>query len=518
MRIDMDFDWIVIGSGFGGSVSALRLAEKGYRVAIIEQGNRFSDNDFAQSSWNFRKILWAPQFGMRGILRLAPFKHTTVLSGVGVGGGSLVYANTLYEPHADAFYQHRQWGQLGDWRAELAPHFATAKKMLGVTQFCGAGSSEKLMDEIAAELGAPQGAQPTPVSVYFGIPGKTVPDPYFDGNGPERTGCIRCGQCMLGCRHGSKNSLTKNYLWFAEKLGVQIIPQQKVELIETTHAGGYLLSTKKPGTLLGPKKTYTTKGIVLSAGTLGTNEILRKCYQQGTLPKISSQLGKNVRTNAEAIPAATAFNKAAEYCTDIAITRSIFLDNGAHITNNTFGLKGGAIAAIFGPIVNSEKAFSGWLELLARYPQHLWRTVRTKNWSKQSVLFTIMGSEDISITLTKGLGPGGLQTSSTSTISMEPVRSLANKVAVIAARKMKGYAQASTIESAIGSSTTAHFLGGAIIGSDKSHGVIDTRHQLFGYSNFLVCDGSSVPANIGVNPSLTITAMAERAMSFIPEK
>ncbi|WP_369639286.1 GMC family oxidoreductase N-terminal domain-containing protein, partial [Nocardia sp. JMUB6875] len=248
---EFDFDWIVVGSGFGASVSALRLSEKGYRVGVLEQGRRFADHEFAEKATQLRKFLWLPSLGMRGILRLAPYKHVMVLAGVGVGGGSLVYANTMYQPQSDDFYRHPQWGELVDWRAELAPHFETARRMFGVEPYPGERPVDGLMRELAGELGVPEGYRHTPIAVYFGEPGKTVPDPYFDGAGPARTGCVRCGQCMLGCRYGAKNSLPKNYLWLAEAAGARVLSDSKVVDIAPVGASdgadGYRVRARRPG-------------------------------------------------------------------------------------------------------------------------------------------------------------------------------------------------------------------------------------------------------------------------------
>ncbi len=288
----VDADWIVIGSGFGGSVAALRLAEKGYRVTVIEQGRRFADGDFARSAWQLRRLLWRPALGLRGIMQLTPFAHMTVLSGVGVGGGSLVYGNTLYVPHSDEFYRHEQWGDLADWRAVLAPHYATAKRMLGVTTFQGGGASERLMDQIARDLGVSDTRHPTDVGVYFGEPGAPAADPYFGGTGPARVGCTRCGQCMLGCRVGAKNTLTKNYLALAERLGVRIVPDTVVERIAPAGAAdgseGYELTIRRSGALpWHRRRTLHAQGIVVAAGALGTAQLLRACKDGGSLPALS---------------------------------------------------------------------------------------------------------------------------------------------------------------------------------------------------------------------------------------
>lgn len=512
-----DYDWIVVGSGFGGSVAALRLAEKGYRVAVLEQGRRYADEDFPSSAWQARKLLWAPRLGMRGILRLSVFRHVGVLSGVGVGGGSLVYANTLYQPRSDAFYRHRQWDGLADWRAELAPHYGTGKRMLGVVPFCGSGPAESLMRDLAVDLGVPAGCSATPVGVYFGEPGRRVSDPFFDGAGPDRTGCVRCGQCMLGCRHGAKNTLVKNYLWLAERQGVHVIAERQVTDIRPLDGAdgstGYRLTSIRPG-WRGRRRTrtFTARGVVLAAGALGTNELLRRCKDAGSLPSISDRLGDLVRTNGESIPAATARRPDADYRSDIAITSSIFPDDHTHITNNTFGAGGNALALTFGPLAGGRR------QVLTALPRHLARLPHIRSWSRRSVIFTVMQSSDTALRLQRRGPRGRLQTVQPDGNGAGSHLEIAARVAELAARRMDGYPQASLMESFTGAPTSAHFLGGAVIGRDPTDGVIDHRHRVFGYTDLLVCDGAAVPANPGVNPSLTIVALAERAMSLIPAR
>jgi len=508
-----DYDWIVVGSGFGGSVAALRLVEKGYRVAVLEQGRRYADDDFPKSAWQARKLLWAPRLGLHGILRLSTFRHVGVLSGVGVGGGSLVYANTLYQPRSDDFYRHPQWRELADWRGELAPHYATARRMLGVVEYAGRGPVESLMRGLAEDLGAPEGFRRTPVGVYLGEPGRRVPDPYFGGQGPDRTGCVKCGQCMLGCRYGAKNTLVKNYLWLAERGGAQVIAERQVVDVRPID-GGYAVTSTRPGPLRRDKQTLTAAGVVFAAGALGTNELLRRCKNAGSLPGVSPRLGELVRTNSEAIPAVTAFRADTDYRSDLAITSSIFPDGQTHITNNTFGAGGNALALTFGPLTGGRSG--RWRQALAGMPRHLVRLLRIRSWSRRSVVFTVMQSTESSL----ALRPRGRRLQTVQDVD-HPVQSylpIANRVAELAAARIDGYPQTSMVESFAGAPTSAHILGGAVIGTDPGAGVIDARHRVFGYPNLLVCDGAAVPANPGVNPSLTITALAERAMSLIPAK
>ncbi|GAB4586219.1 GMC oxidoreductase [Nocardia sp. IFM 10818] len=516
-----DFDWIVVGSGFGASVSALRLSEKGYRVGVLEQGRRFADADFAEKASQLRRFLWLPALGLRGILRLAPYRHAMVLAGVGVGGGSLVYANTMYQPQGDDFYRHPQWAELADWRAELAPHFATATRMFGVEPYQGVRAVDGLMRELSVELGVPQGYRRTPVAVFFGESGKTVPDPYFGGAGPARTGCVRCGQCMLGCRYGAKNSLPKNYLWLAEHAGATVLADSKVVDIAPldggTGANGYRLTVRRPGVLPGAARHFTARGVVVAAGALGTNELLAACKRNGSLPALSDRLGEMVRTNDESIPAASTVAGDADYRSDAAITSSIFLDEHTHFTNNTYGDGGALLSLVYGPATTAESLPGRWAQFLAGYPRYLWQLLRHRHWSRRTVIFTIMRGTDVALRLRHGFGPGRLQTEAVGAAPEgESAVRIARRVAALAARKMNGRPLAALGETLGSAPMTAHFLGGAVIGKDPGHGVIDRYHRVFGYTGLLVCDGSAVPANVGVNPSLTICAMAEAAMARIP--
>lgn len=518
-------DWIVVGSGFGGSVAALRLAEKDYDVVVLEQGRRFRDEDFARSSTDLGKMVWQPRLGLRGIMAVTPFQHITVISGVGVGGGSLVYGNTLYVPHSDDFYRHEQWAGLADWRTELAPHYATAQRMLGVTTFAGAGPSEKLMAAIAADMGVGDSVHPTEVGVFFGMPGKTVPDPYFDGAGPDRAGCIRCGECMLGCRHNAKNTLAKNYLYLAERRGVRIEAERTVTSIRPLGAAdgsdGYVVTTERSGSRLArDRRKHFTRGVVLAGGALGTNRLLRTMKDGGELPRLSDRLGDLVRTNSEAIVAVTAGDKHADLRSDLAITTSVHPDAHTHFTNNTYGTKGDGMGMSFGPLTGGG-ATSRILQFFLAYLARPWRwldPLRTRGWSKRSVVFTVMQSLDSSISLRPSRRGGRLRTRLTDGTPPSSYLPVANRVAELAAAHVDGYPQTSVLESLRGAPTTAHILGGAVIADSPQRGVVDRYRRVFGYENFLITDGSTVPANVGVNPSLTITAMAEEAMSHIPRK
>ena len=523
-----DFDWIVIGSGFGGSVSALRLAEKGYSVSVLEQGRRWEDGDFARSAWQVWKAQWAPRLGMRGIMRITPFRHVNVMTGVGVGGGSLTWANTSYVPESDAFYRHPQWAALGEWRERLAPHYETARRMLGVVEPEFDGPSERLMRELASDLGVPDSYRTTPVAVYMGEPGVEVEDPYFNGDGPSRTGCIRCGQCVLGCRHGAKNTLVKNYLWLAERRGVEVTPGRQVtDLAPLDGADGSTgwavthVSTPPSGDAT--ELTTTARGVVLAGGTLGTNELLLRCRERGSLTRLSPRLGRLVRTNSEAITAATADRHDADFTTDVTITASIFPDHETHITNNTYGTAGDANSALFTLLTGGGSRLTRPLRLignLLRHPAEALRSLNPFSWSRRTVIFTTMQTAERSVSLVlrrRRFGRGTvLDTESGEGGAAASYLPVANRVAALAARRMGGYAQSTLPDVLRAVPATAHFLGGCVIGEGPESGVVDEGQRVFGYLNLMVVDGSVVPANPGVNPSLTITALAEHAMAGVP--
>ncbi len=506
-----DFDWIVIGSGFGGSVSALRLAEKGYKVAVLEAGRRYRDEDFAKTTWNARRYYWLPRLGLRGIFRMTLFKDIFVVSGCGVGGGSLGYANTLYRPRAgSAFYRDPQWAGLDDWESALAPHYETAERMLGVTKYEGEGPADTLLRELADEMGVPETYSTTRVGVFFGEPGTTVPDPYFDGEGPPRAGCIRCGACMVGCRHNAKNTLPKNYLYFAERAGVQILPERTVAEVRPLGAAdgsdGYRVTSERSGAWFRKhEQTLTAKGVVIAAGPLGTNQLLQRCRIGGALPRLSKRIGYLVRTNSEAISAVTARDERHDFTKSIAITSSFYPDEDTHIENVTYGPGADSISLLF--------------TVLGKARSRLTRPLWPLRWSRRTVILLTMQTLDNSMRLVPKrnlFGPGPrLQTQEDPDKPNPRFIAAADQATRRAAEKLGAIPQAGLTEQLFNIPTTAHILGGAVIGEDAETGVIDRHHRAFGYENLLVCDGSAIPANIGVNPSLTITAMTEHAMSQV---
>jgi cholesterol oxidase len=528
--VTYDYDWLVVGSGFGGSVSALRLAEKGYSVAVLECGSRFRDEDFAESTLREpRRYFWLPKLGMRGVLRISIFKDVLVVSGSGVGGGSLGYANTLYRARS-AFFEDPQWAELGNWELELAPHYDTAERMLGVTEYEGIGPADQLLREYGEEIGVGETFTNTRVGVFFDQPGKEVPDPFFEGEGPDRTGCMRCGSCMVGCRHGAKNTLVKNYLWFAEKLGVKVFPERQVTQIRPLGAAdgseGYEVIAERSGSWLHRgRQTLRAKGVVVAAGALGTNHLLANCKHDGSLPRLSDQIGAVVRTNSESIQAVTAPDDERDFSRSVAITSSIYPDPDTHIEVVTYGQAGDAMNGTFTTATGEGTKLTRplkWLAATLRNPLQALRGAIPYKWSQRTVILLVMQTVDAAMHLKpkrKLFGRGvRLQT------EQDPLRPnptfipAAEQVTRWFAKRMGGMAQSAFTESLRNTPTTAHILGGAVIGASPETGVVDAANRAYGYENLLVTDGSSVPANPGVNPSLTITAKAEHAMSLIPLK
>jgi cholesterol oxidase len=523
-----DFDWVVVGSGFGGSVSALRLAEKGYSVGVLECGKRFRDEDFPKSTWDLRRYFWAPRLGLKGIFRLTQFKDVAVVSGCGVGGGSLGYANTLYVPPPE-FFRDPQWADLEDWERTLAPHYAEAQRMLGVVEVEQDDPADQLLRELGEHLGVGQTYRKTPVGVYQDNPGKTVPDPFFGGEGPDRTGCLQCGRCMVGCPHGAKNTLVKNYLWLAERRGVRIEPERTVTEVRPLGAAdgsdGYAITSERSGLLPGRgKRTITARGVVFAAGPLGTNKLLQRCRLNGALPKISGRLGELVRTNSEMILAVTVPEDYPEDLTKrVAITSSIYPDAHTHIETVTYGKAGDSMSTLYTLLVGDGTKVTRPLKLLgqiARHPGKFARIMWPKGWSERTIIVLVMQTLDNAIALRpKRMPNGGVRL----TTEQDPERPnptfipVANEAAEWLAKRTGGIAQSSVSEALFNVPNTAHILGGATIGHSAEDGVVDSRQRVFGYENLLVCDGSAVPANVGVNPSLTITALAEHAMSHVPD-
>jgi cholesterol oxidase len=523
-----DYDWVIIGSGFGGSVSALRLAEKGYKVAVLEAGRRFRDEDFAESTWDVRRFLWAPSLGMKGILRLTPFKDIFIASGAAVGGGSIVYANTLYRAKPE-FFSNPQWRALGDWSQVLKPHYDTAERMLGVNVVPRESDGQKLLARMGEAFGVGQTFRRTPVGVYFGKPGVATPDPYFGGEGPERRGCTFCGACMVGCREGAKNTLLKNYLWFAEKRGAEVVAETTVVDIRPLGCGdgseGYAITTERSGGWFGrQRKTIIARGVVVSAGALGTNRLLARCKLNGSLGRLSDRLGKLVRTNSESVLAVTMPKGHSRPWNDVAIGASIHPTPDTHIEFVTYGRHGDSMA-LFSTLLTGKGSRVTrplrWLGTVLRHPLTFLRSLWPFGWSRRSLLLLVMQTLDNAMSFEAKRGLFGRISLSTRQDPDKPNPTFieaGNKAAAWAAEHTGGYAQSVLLEALGNVPSTAHILGGAVIGESARTGVVDRHGRAFGYENLLVCDGSIMPANPGVNPSLTITALAEHVMSHVPAR
>lgn len=516
------YDWIVVGSGFGGSVSALRLAQKGYSVLVLELGRRFRDQDFARTNWNLRRWLWLPLLGCRGILRLTFFRHMTVLSGVGVGGGSLVYANTLPTP-PDAFFDAPSWSELADWKQELAPHYETALHMLGATEVPFSTPSDDALGEVARDLGLSDQHHPARVGVWFGEEGVTTPDPYFDGQGPERTGCIRCGACMVGCRHGSKNSLDRNYLYMAEKLGVRIEADTRVLAVRQARAGAPIRVEARTRRTLRParKRIWTADRVVLSGGVLGTLPLLLSMAgREEGLPALSDQLGRSVRTNCESLTGVQARSSRTDHSKGVAIGSILHLDGESHLETVRYPSGSGFFRLAMAPLAQGASLGARALDILRtflRRPLRWFRVYTAWDWARHTVILLFMKSHTETLTLKLGRG-GRLRSESDEgpgpTADMPEATELGQRMS----EKLDGELGALVTQSLLGKPTTAHILGGCAMGPDAAHGVIDSSHRLFGHPEIMVVDGSAVSANPGVNPSLTITALAERAMGLVPDR
>lgn len=519
-----DFDYIVIGSGFGGSVSALRLSEKGYRVSVLEKGKKWRTKDFPKTNWNIRKYFWFPQIGCYGIQMLTMFKHAWILHGGGVGGGSLVYANQHLIP-PDNVFKNKGWC-IENPKETLMPHYRTARQMLGSNQSPRVGKADRLLQQIGIEMTGKDTFHKNDVGIFFGEPEKTCPDPYFAGKGPDRTGCNFCGACMIGCPVGAKNTLDKNYLYLAKSLGSRIIPETHVTGVQRVQ-GGYEVITRNTTGILKKKTRYTAKGVIFSAGVIGTVELLEKCKSNGMLPNISHELGNYVRTNSETLIGVKSHDRQINWNDQIAITSGIYPDETTHIEIVRFNKGsdlmlnlltvmtggGGKIPRVFRFIGNIFKHPLRFLKLLWPFEKastisvllvmqtdknHLKINYKRRWWR--------LGAKSVNTEV-----PDGKQKAP----SYIPI---ANETARRLAKKMNGIPMSSLPELILNTSSTAHILGGCCMGDSPENGVVNNKGALFGYPGLYVADGSVVPANLGVNPSLTITALSEHIMSHIPDK
>ncbi len=506
-----DYDVVVVGSGFGGSVTALRLSEKGYRVGVLEAGRRFTDETLPKTSWDLRAFLWAPAFGLKGMQKITWLKDVVVLSGAGVGGGSLVYANTLYTP-PPPFFNDPQWKHITDWSDELAPHYEQATRMLGVREQPSMTPADEVMKAVAEEMGVGHTFRKTPIGVYFGTPGQTDPDPYFGGAGPARTGCTECGNCMIGCRYGAKNRLDVNYLHLAEGLGCTIHAETTVTRLEQ-QGDRWLVTTKESG-------TFTADQVVLAAGALGTQKLLHTMKAKRVLPHLSDRLGVLTRTNSEALLGAMAPKvEGAGYSEGVAITSSFHPDDHTHIEPCRYGPGSNSMGLLTTLLVDGGGKAPRplkWLLQLLLHPVLAIRSLSTRKWAERTIIALVMQTLDNSITVTRtrrgrltsrpGHGPAN---PTWIPVGHEAVRRMAARI---------GGFPGGTMGDVVNVPMTAHILGGCVIGDSAETGVVDPYHRVHGYPTLHVVDGSSISANLGVNPSLTITAQAERAMSLWPNK
>jgi cholesterol oxidase len=517
---ETDYDVVVIGSGFGGSVAALRAAEKGYRVAVIEAGRRFTNDTLPETSWDLKDFLWAPAVGWMGIQKITPLTNVVCLSGAGVGGGSLVYANTLYTP-LDDFFADKQWAHITDWKAELSPYYDQASRMLGVVENPTETAADVEMRAVAEEMGVGHTYRHTPVGVFFGEAGKTVDDPYFGGAGPRRTGCIECGNCMIGCRYNAKNRLDLNYLHLAEGLGAVILPETTVGTLRPLPSGGYAIDTHHT-TRRRQRQTFTADQVVFAAGTLGTQKLLHRMRDEGMLPKISRRLGELTRTNSESILGARSRDPHADYSKGVAITSSFHPDAQTHIEPVRYGKGSNSMGLLQSVLTDGGEGGPRWrkaLKEIRRSPRDVAKLMWLKGWSEQTIIVLVMQSLDNSLTVSRKKGRFRDKLVSTHGEG-EPNPTWipkGNEVTRRLAERIDGIPGGSAGD--LGNvPMTAHIIGGAPIGVTAADGVVDPWQRLHGYDGLHVTDGAAVTANLGVNPSLTITAQAERAMAFWPNK
>lgn len=518
-----DLDVLVVGSGFGGSVSALRLTEKGYRVGVVECGRRWTPETMPRSDWDVRNYLWFPRLGMRGMLRMTLMKDVFVLSGSAVGGGSVVYANTLYRP-LERYWTDPQWAHIAEWRTEFTPFYDQAERMLGADRVPFETNADGVMRAIADRMGVADTFRPTDVGVYFGEPGDEVADPYFGGAGPTRTGCVHCGGCMIGCRHNAKNSLDHNYLHLAEAGGAQVFPDREVVDVTPIATGGYEVVAVPPGRR-GPRQVWTTEQVIFSAGSLGTQKLLHRLKDEGRLPALSDALGSMTRTNSESIVGVSARSFDVDYSQGVAITSSIHPDADTHIEPVRYPQGSGAtVGALSALIVDGGGRIPRWLRFLltaVTHPVAFARSVVTmRGVAERSIVLLVMQSLDNSLRTVRRTTPfGSFLTTEQGHGEPNPTWiPQANRAAREAADVMQGTAFGSVFEALFDVPTTAHIIGGCPISDRDADGVVDPYHRVYGYDGLHVCDGAVVTANLGVNPSLTITAMAERAMSMWPNR
>lgn len=509
----------------------MRLSEKGYRVLVLERGKRFDAQDFPKTNWNIFKYLWMPGLRCFGIQGLVFFDDMWVLNGSGVGGGSLVYACTLIKP-GKAFFEGDEWAGLADWEAELTPHYQTAQKMLGVNENPKFWPADHIFLDIAKELGQEKTFEPTPVSIYFGEPGKTVPDPYFAGEGPERAGCIHCGGCMVGCRHNAKNSLDKNYLYFAEKWGAEVRPEANVVDIRPLYgrrpdnARYEVVYERTTDWFFKRRRSVRARNVVVSAGVLGTIELLLKCRDETrSLPKLSRQIGVRVRSNSEALMGVTAYDDAVDYSEGVAISSHFWIDEVTSVEPVRYSPGSSFMRTLTLPLINMEGSFGKRLvELIIagiRKPRDFLNVRLLPGWAQKNTVILVMQTVENRMHLKQGrslwtLFRKSLVSERDKSLPIPAVIDVGRRVVDRFAKKARGAPWSGINDVLLNTPATAHVLGGCNIGEDETKGVVDVNHEAFNYPGLYIADGSVISANLGVNPSLTISAMTERAMSRIP--
>ncbi|MGY1944144.1 GMC oxidoreductase [Nocardia asiatica] len=512
-----DYDVVVIGSGFGGSVSALRLTEKGYRVGVLEAGRRWNAEDIPRTNWNVRKSIWAPRLGLTGPQRISLLGKCAVFSGAGVGGGSLIYGNTLYEPLPN-FYTDRQWAHITDWRAELAPYYDQAKRMLGVAPNPRTTPADEVIREIAEDLGVADTYHPTDVGVFFNesAPGTEVDDPYFGGVGPRRTGCVHCARCFTGCPHNAKNTTTTNYLYLAEQAGAQVHPLTTATAVRPLPGGGYAVDTRRSDRWIRKqRKIFTAEQVVFAGAALGTQKLLHKMRDEGVLPHLSPRLGELTRSNSEAILNVVSRARR-DFAEGIAITSSIHPEADTHVEVCHYGKGQNALFPMSVPIVDGGAfRFLRFLLAMVVHPLVFLRSLNARHASEKSVILLIMQSLDNSLTSFRRRGR--LRTRQGTGEPNPTWIPLAHEIGRRFGAKVDGDTHG-LIMDVFDIPATAHYIGGCVIGDSPHSGVVDPYQRVYGHPGLHVADGSAVSANLGVNPSLTITAQAERAMAFWPNR
>lgn len=516
----LEYDYLIIGSGFGGSVSALRLLEKGYKVLMLEKGSELSAADFPESNWNLRRWLWAPALGWRGLFQIRPFSHVFVLAGAGVGGGSLTYANTLPLPKP-AFFRSGSWAGLRDWEQELAQHYQTARTMLGAVQLTSLAPGDRVLSELAQARGAGAAFHKPHVAVFMGPAGQTVPDPYFGGRGPARTGCVQCGGCMTGCRTGAKNSLDKNYLYLARQLGLELHADSEVVDVVPRQSGGYEVEARVGRCYYGrASRRFVARSVVFAAGALGTNSLLLRLRHKGSLRRLSPVLGRGVRTNSEALIFVTVPGATEDFSTGLAINSLLDTGGDAHLEIVRYARGSGFFRLIAVPHTGVGSAWQRVVRLLLYVLLHPYRVLRAwlvLDWAKSTLILLYMRSSEGRLRFRRSW-VGFMNTALDAGEPPEAAMPEATELARAIAAQTGGVTMSPVHEVVFGVPTTAHIIGGCCIGESEATGVIDAQHRVFGHEGLMVIDGSAISANPGVNPALTITALAERAMAFIPRR